>query len=282
MSGIRSFLYVDHYKLYSAAAQVDGFDPAPAPGGADGANRRIGDERAYSLFEARLAELGTLATDPAKIVANLTAGFVKVTGTAMLLDLERVVSTIGQFNRVGEAITYVSGLQDREQKRAELEGQIRETPNRARKDELKQQIRQLEDIGHAAAAAGLQKDERFLSEVNYIIDYGFGTHVEIRVHLPRPDGPPLVASAILAPECLREPRQNLGRKFGTIAQQPFSVVGIVTRSPNTPTPTTQQLLGAPENLKELTLSLAMGLSAVQEHFAGHELVIDPIAVYREL
>ena len=115
------------------------------------------------------------------------------------------------------------------------------------------------------------------------MEYGFQDQFEIQM----PVGAHIF-SANLKRECLREDEHLLVRKFSRFPDRDFVLFGIIAQAPTRgdrgedDTDATEAL--EPQNMKEAMMKLIEALSGVEATFTGrltNEVVIDPIAVYRE-
>ena len=109
MTALRSFLYLDDYKLHSFASQAGALRDGP-PEFTSVAQARVFEDSAFTALESKLQEMGKLATVKAGDSASLaSATFIRVTGPATFTDVAAIKAHVEQFNKIGQAITYVSG-----------------------------------------------------------------------------------------------------------------------------------------------------------------------------
>ncbi|MYB63980.1 hypothetical protein F4X73_04760, partial [Candidatus Poribacteria bacterium] len=140
MSTIKSFIYLDEYKMYSISSQIfegiteylidyqeDTKQENPIEEAPTGSGRIMADilksesgmqekrylhDYAYTLFEEELNKSGKVLSISAENIYQeieqiKKAGFVKVTGKVVFNDMKILKSTIENFNQIGEALAYV-------------------------------------------------------------------------------------------------------------------------------------------------------------------------------
>jgi hypothetical protein len=98
------------------------------------------------------------------------ASFVRVTGRAVFNDVQHLTKTIGEFNTLGEALTYITTQQQREIAAAALGSLIDSERNRDRKAELRKQLKESNDIAKIAKDSGLAQDPVFMEKLVYMLN----------------------------------------------------------------------------------------------------------------
>ena len=286
MTALRSFLYLDDYKLHSFSSQA-GASPDTPPEFASIAQARVFEESAFTAFESRLQEQGKLRTVASADAASLAdASFVRVTGPATFTDAVALKEHVEQFNKIGQAITYVSGYAEVNQEITALRDQVARAKTGSEKGKLMHQIKELQSrTAKAAEFSGLRMDQDFLSHLALLLEYGFGAELHLRVAVgATSEATGLQFDAPLDRRFLREPDSAIMRKYARKTQKPLTVVGVVTQAGEAaPPPSFPSLEGA--NMKQAVTQMVDGIAGVEGTFFGrraHEVVIDPIAVYREL
>lgn len=277
---MRSFLYLDEYKLLSFAAQTDGRPTEALP--VAGPERRIAQEQAFAALESRLAEGGKLAeVDASRAFPDDGApAFVRARGRAIVTDMAAIAATVSRFNELGEALTYVTNHNAIEQARNAFEA-AQQLKDRNRKAVLTTQLRQATDIRKLAREAGLQQDADFLRNLHDLLVYGYGDHLETRVTPGEAGG--RFFTAVLDRALLREAVGPLVRKYSRYTQLELTVVGLVTQRGDRPSGSPLPKVDA-KNIKEGVGQIASLLADVERQFTGiaaEEVVLDPVAVYRE-
>lgn len=320
MSTLRQFIYLDEYKMYSLYSQLfEGFtdyvvkyaeeqkSDAEEQKGPIGSGRFVADlaiskagqrerrflhDYAYTLFEAELGKQRTIliadVETEAPQVAELTPGsFIKVTGATEFNDMKVIAEMINRFNEFGQAITLVTTQEERAATQKEAEEAIRNQGDRNVRARLKAAAKASMDIKRLAQQTGLQQDEAYLKAIAYLLQYGYADHFEIQV---RPGtsvadaAEPRFFSALLKRDCLREEELFLVKKHARHAYGQFSLFGIVCQAGETPTdPTLDE--SELKYMKEALRRMVFALSGIENSFFGRlqdEVIVDPIAVYREV
>ena len=286
MTALRSFLYLDDYKLDSFASQT-GTSREGLPDFSSVAHARVFEDSAFTALEAKLQETGKLLSVTSGDAASLAdASFVRVTGLATFTDVAAIKEHVEQFNKIGQAITYVSGYAEVNQEITALRDQVARAKTGSEKGKLMHQMKELQSrTAKAAEFSGLRMDPDFLSSLALLLEYGFGEQLHLRLTLKGTgEGEALQFDAPLDRRFLREPDTSLVRKYARKTQKPLTMVGVVTQAGEVPpTPANPSLEGA--NMKQAVTQMVDGIAGVEGTFFGrraHEVVIDPIAVYREL
>ena len=286
MTALRSFLYLDDYKLHSFASQT-GTAREGLPDFSSVAQVRVFEDSAFTALEAKLQETGKLLTVTAGDAASLAdASFIRVTGLATFTDVAAIKEHVEQFNKIGQAITYVSGYAEVNQEITALRDQVARAKTGSEKGKLMHQMKELQSrTAKAAEFSGLRMDPDFLSSLALLLEYGFGEQLHLRLTLNGTgEGETLQFDAPLDRRFLREPDTSLVRKYARKTQKPLTMVGVVTQAGEVPpAPANPSLEGA--NMKQAVTQMVDGIAGVEGTFFGrraHEVVIDPIAVYREL
>lgn len=312
---IRSFLYVDAYKLNSISAQVfsgltnafvqearEGTSESETQKGVFASGRALGDatfrestrqehrvvhDFAYTRLEQELLKRGKVlevAVGDSPAVLDLREqAFIKVTGRTTFLDLQAISAFMTEFNKFGEAITYMTTLQARQEASSKLREQLASPADRNLKARLKAQLKSLESAAELAKAQGLHFDAKGLEAMAYLLARGFGDHFELQI---RPQALPAAPffSSLLKREYLRESEGIIVKKYGREAQSSFTLVGVVAQCGKTDRVLIEQDPEA-SHLRDAIRTMALHMCNVEDGFFGafeNEVVVDPIAVYRTL
>jgi hypothetical protein len=310
---IRLFLYVDAYKLNSISAQLfsgltdqivqqrrTGKSESETQKGEFASGRSLADETsdeslreerrvihdfAYTALERDLSTRGKLLTitpsQPCSVDEIDHSSFVRVVGPTSFLDLESLSEFMAEFNKFGEAMTYTTTLQEREQSASELRKQLAETRDRNAKERLNAQLRVLSNVQALAQERGLHHDPKNLEAVAYLLRRGLGDHFELQISHASPE--PRLFSAVLRREYLRESERAIVKKYGRDAQLEFTMVGSVSQRGGKQRPKRPDL--EIKHLRDAIQNLATHMRAIEDTFFvpyDHEIVIDPIAVYLSL
>ena len=312
MNAVKNFIYLDEYKMYSISSQIfEGIteylidyqedvkeekEPHPVP---TGSGRIIADilksesgtqekrylhDYSYTLFEDYLKESDKILSLSAEnIDENIdqidNAGFVKVTGKVVFNDMNNLKTTIENVNELGEALAYITILANVD----ELEKGMEVTKNRNQRTRSKQKQKGVSNIKNLAKDQGLHLDPTFLKKIALVLDYGFQDQfiVQMPIGLYK-------FSADCKRDNFREDEHSLVRKYSRLAEKEFVLVGVVAQSSNKPIDYEEvedEDSKFQPHLKEAIMALVEKLSTAEFQFTGkmlNEIIIDPIAIYREI
>ncbi|GBF52074.1 hypothetical protein LPTSP4_36120 [Leptospira ryugenii] len=320
-SPIRSFLYLDEYKLFSFSSQLfSGMtdyilssdqqisSKTQTQTSQFFSGRSIGEiatmekgkmERkflhdfAYTLFEEQIVSMERLltvdATNSNTAISSFRGKtFIKVTGTAKFLDSKFLSSVIEDFNKVGEALTYVSTHDSRQEIVKRVDEEAKQTKDRNQIARLKAQLQYLADARRLAKENNLYQDPQFLENIKYLLNFGYRDILELRILLPD-----ILFSTIVNREYLRESENALIKKYALKTEKPLTLVGIITQSESETIEEVQDRIDREvdsendddEVIKQVLEKILNAFSGVEAHFSGrlkNEIIIDPIAIYHEL
>ena len=319
MQAIKSFLYLDEYKMYSISSQIfEGIteylidyqgatrEEEERQNGPLGSGRVMADilksesrtqerkylhDYSYTLFERRLKESDkVLSVSKENINEALerinSVGFVEVRSKAVFNDMNIIKSTIREFNELGEALAYVTNFEELEDVRRELETLVESAADRNKKAQLRQRQKALSDAKNLAKSTGLHQDPIFMEKLCFVLDYGFQDQFEVQM-----PGGGYTFSANLKREYLRESEQLLVRKYSRFSEKDFVLFGTIAQGPtNSIDIDNDDREGRDDNsnsqhLKEAIMQIVGSLSEIESSFSGkleNEIIIDPIALYREI
>ena len=307
---IKSFIYLDDYKLYSLSSQLfQGFteyiisenaaslteEESQKGMFASGkimsdllkiekasAEKKYLHDYAFNLLETELTNRGILyAITPEDTTDTIqTKGIVKIIGRAVFNDYRTLQSTMSHFNSLGESFGYfqhkeeITTLNDIASNALKS---INDRNQRAKIKNIKQQAN--EALTSYLQKNGLHIAENDIKHMLNIMEYGFHGELEFRVS---PNELPFQFSAILNREYLRDTETQFVSKYSRQTEYDFTMIGIVTQSGKTMEPLAEHI---PNSLKNACLNLSDKLTNVEKFFLGrldNECIIDPIAIYREL
>ena len=312
MGSLKSFIYLDEYKMSSISSQMfEGITEYLVSVGGERAERseeqkgeigsgriladalskdssveekRVLNDYLYSIFESRLVEekkvleIGApgIAENEEKIASY---PFVKIRAKATFNDINSIRSTIRNFNELGESLTYVTNFEKLKELEKKLEEAKKTTKDRNAKDRLQREYKAASNLSKLAEESGMRHDQDFLKHLDYLLGYGFGDQLEVKLEHDN-----YVFSANLNREWLREKEDLLIRKYSRITDLEFVVFGIVAQMNNSGVEESDE--GEEyESLKEGLMALAERLTDLENQFFGRlpgEIILDPIAVYTEL
>lgn len=307
---IKSFIYLDDYKLYSLSSQIfQGFTEYVISGstaslteeesqkGMFASGKVMSDllktektstekkylhDYAFNLLEAELTDRELLYSIRPEDTTNIiqSKGIIKVTGRAVFNDYSTLQSTLSRFNSIGESFGYfnykevVKGLNDSTSNALET---TKDRNQRAKIKNIKQHANKV--LTSYLQKNGLHIAEEDIKHTVNIMEYGFHGELEFRV---LPDGLPFQFSAILNREYLRDSETQFISKYSRQTEYDFTMIGIVTQSGKVTEPLAEHGLNG---IKDACLNLADKLRGMENVFLGrldNECIIDPIAIYREL
>ena len=320
MQGIKNFLYLDEYQMYSMSSQVfEGIteslvdsqtttseDEEKQKGPVFSArtmanilktestrheNKHLHDY-SFTLFERQLKEANNVTSISSESIGSVidgvdTAGFIEVRGKAAFNDMNIIKSTIEGFNRLGEALAYVQTVSQMESAAKVLEELEASVGDRNQSAQVRQMRNASKNIKSVAEELGLRQDPKLLEEISYLLDYGMKDQFEVQMRLGS-----YTCSANLKREFLREDEHMLVRKYSRLSQKEFVLFGTVAQSPTEVVSTTgtgqegeREQSSDQMHLKVVLMQLVETLSEMESTFSGrmdNEIVIDPIALYREI
>ena len=119
-----------------------------------------------------------------------------------------------------------------------------------------------------------------MDKLAFILDYGFQDQFEVRMPIE-----PYIFSSSFNREYLRENEHLLVRKYSRLTEKEFVLVGTVAQSSSESINHEEDGNHEFEHLKESIMHLVERLSNLESSFSGkltNEIIIDPIALYREI
>lgn len=309
---IKNFIYLDIDKLYSLSSQI--FEGVTeyivsesvsenkqneSQKGPVGSGRVMGDilrhndkksekkflhDHSYSLFEEKLLNdekiLNLNGEESYKNLKHLLTEkpFIKVKAKAIFKDINSITNTMENFNKIGMALTHVTNFKTIQ----DLKGATHSTKTSKKRGKVKNVIENL------AKESGLHNDQAFLEDLSFLLKYGFQDQLEIQM-----DVNDSVVSANLKRSCLREEESLMIRKYSRQTEVKFVLFGIVTQHQENKIKEIDDAKEAddddiaeePTSIKGALMNLVEKLTDMETTFTGrleNEIILDPIAVYREL
>ncbi|MDP9350733.1 MAG: hypothetical protein M3P51_04230 [Chloroflexota bacterium] len=329
----RLFMYLDEYKMYSVSSQIfEGLteeivqyseresQDTERQKGPLGSGRLLADivtdtqgrrerrflfDYAYTIFEKRLVDDGRVLEISEAVAAdpNLKSGeygFVRITGPMALNDLAAIQRTAKDFNKIMAAMQYVSGMPVRDTMAALLKEEIAGAKGQ-RRSELQKQLKELYSATPEPAI-----DAQFLEQLTYLLEFGFGDHLEAQISFALQSGTDrMLYTAVLDRESLRESASSLVKKYSRHSECPFTIFGVMTQRSrigkwNEPARGIDESFnpggaehdnpdlssaGEPKHLKEALGQMTEHIGNIEDTFFGrlpNEVIVDPIAIYREV
>jgi hypothetical protein len=207
--------------------------------------------------------------------------FIKVTGRLLFSDIRLINETIKKYNQLGEALFYITNSNNLEELKQKHDNLLPKSRSRQDKGFAKSHNPTQLDFAALAKQVGLQMDQDFLDKLGLILDYGYEDQFEIKAYLSTSEMQYLF-SAILKREYLREKENLIVKKYSRYSEKEFVVFGTVTQSNDNQNDLPPEANA--DDMKEAISQLVLRLSDIEKQFIGkrkNEIIIDPIAVYRE-
>ena len=315
MKKIKSFIYLDEYKMYSISSQIfEGITESlmsyqgsttkkgEEQKGEFGSGRIMADilksesgtqekkflhDYSYKLFEDYLKESEKILNLSAenidqKIEQIEDAGFVAVRGKAVFNDMNIIKSTLENYKPLVEALAYITSFEELKGARQQLETEIEVTKDRNQKAKLKQQLKGLTNIKNLVSDQELYQYPDFLEKLTFVLDYGFQDQFVVQMPIEQ-----YTFSAECKREDFRESEHLLIRKYSRFTEKEFVLVGTITQS-------SRELINReddtkaphePEHMKKAIMNIVEALFAMESSFSGklvNEIIVDPIAIYLEI
>jgi hypothetical protein len=322
MDKIRSFLYLDNYKMYSISSQLfEGLTEyivtnnseekqnTETQKGPIGSGRVLGDiiqkstnqtekkflhDFSYNLFEKALIEQEkVIQIDKSNIETQIKVlgnySFVKITGRVVFNDLKMIEETLSNFNKIGEAIGYVAKKAAYDEEMQALKDQVKDIPDRNQRAKVKSFLKNKTEFKKVLMEEGLQLDEEYINHLCYILDYGYNQQFEIQIPLSES----CLFSAQLDRQNLKDDEHRIIKKYSRETEKEFVVFGILTQIEKKSDRESLLIDRTTEreddeedgNMKEAIMNVVRSLTGIEKTFTGkldYEIIIDPISMYVEL
>ena len=283
---IKNFIYLDEYKMYSLSSQIfEGIteylvntdykeeENNDSQKGNLGSGRILADiikdgnkteerkylhDYSYILFEKYLVENNKVAdinilNNDLNIVESCTnTSFIKIKGKATFNDMESLVSTLKDFNKLGKAFSYMNIMKGKG-------NNFKNTEEYAKNN-------------------GLKLEPKFIESMTTLLEYGYDKQLEIQINHKE-----YLFSTNIKREYLREDEKLLIKRYSRETEKEFVLFGIVTQCQETITK--DDIEKNNDNIKVAIMNMVTKLTDVETSFTGklpHEIIIDPIAIYTEL
>lgn len=312
MESIKSFVYLDEYKMYSISSQLfeglteyiltgkkESLSESEQQKGRfasgmvmgdilikekDSSEKRFLHDYAFNLFENELEDRDKLYTvssnDGIKDLENKK--FVKVKGQIVFNDYTALRDTFLKFNSLGESLGYIQYFDNSGALNDSILEKEKEIKDRNQKNQLAIIKKQIEkDFVKHLKENSLRLDEVWLKNMANILSYGFQDNFEIR--LPFYDNG-IIFSSTLNRDYLKESVNSLISKYSRRSEVEFTILGIITQIGNVRA-NLDDLAVDVGNFKIASQNVINTLANLEDTFTGrlnNECIIDPIAIYREL
>ena len=315
MQKIKSFIYLDEYKMYSISSQIfEGIteslmsyqesttEKQEEQKGPVGSGRIMADilksesgtqkkkylhDYSYVLFEEHLRQSEKiLSLSEENIDENIKeidhAGFIEIKGKVVFNDINMIKSTIENFNQLGKAVTHITNFAEIEEVHQQLKkagGSIKDKNQKAR---FEQRQKGLTNVKKLAKDRGLNLSTEFLKDLAFVLDYGFQDQFTVQMLIG-----PYTFSADCKRDDLRENEDLLIRKHSRFSEKEFVLVGTVVQSSRESVDSEDEtdVPQEPLHMKEAIMDMVEALFTIESSFSGklaNEIIVDPIAIYLEI
>ncbi|WP_428230884.1 DUF6414 family protein [Flavobacterium sp.] len=325
MKKLRSFVYLDNYKMYSMSSQLfEGLTEyivksettnkreEESQKGPIGSGRILADiiekdtnqtekkflhDFSYNLFEdALLKQNRVLELNKENIEENILKindfSFVKISGNVVFNDLKIIEETIANFNKIGEALGYVTQKAKYDEEMAEAKKALNSITDRNQKAKAASMIKSQIDFKKYLKENGLNMDDAFLKNLAYVLDFGYNQQFEVQMPIRSENETFQLFSAQLQRENLKENEFSIIKKYSRETEKEFQLFGILTQklTADSKQRIFEELkINSDEiespNMKEALMNMVSILTNLENTFTGklnYEYVIDPIALYLEI
>lgn len=319
MEAIKSFVYLDEYKMYSLSSQIfegltesltsyrsdtkeeeDIRDDRVEAGRSTAQNfaaematqeRKYLHDYSYIRFESALQSSGRLmsiSSDDAPPLASSFAGmnFVAVRGKAEFIDFRAIGSTMEKFNELGESMAYVT----------EIGAFPEDTPTSVARGQRQRRgsnaggrNQRLAKVKERAKQNSMYLDPDYLRYLGTILEWGYRGGFDVSLNVGG-----YAFSATLQRQYFREPEDLIVKKYSRSTERDFVLVGAITQGPGDAGSSDPVLAAQPEGTAELpdpadiregVAFINSQLHVLENLFVGkrkNEIIVDPIALYREM
>lgn len=241
------------------------------------------NDYSYTLFEKKLIEENKviIASDENSDLKKLLEekSFIKITATMTFNDIDSIIHTLLNFNKMGRALTHVINYKDINLVKTELARVQKSKDERNKISELSSQLKSISNINKQALEAGLQLDDEFLNDLGFLLEYGLQHQLEVQMNLLN-----TIFSANLNRDFLRESEDLFIRKYSRQTEVKFTLFGIVTQYKKEQIEPTETEVDH-KTIKEAIMNMVSHITNLEAAFTGRlsdEIIIDPIALYTEL
>jgi|GEM_PF-594510 len=257
---MKSFIYIDEYKLKSIASQAfEGLteyildkrsvtsETSKEPKNRSGSNVLMAEifnnnssieekkyllDFGYELLERELYSTSkVLDLNNSNLENNLELlkdyNFVNVKGKIIINDTKYMSNLLTNFNRIGEALGYLT-YKDQLENIDEIQKEISKVKDRNKKAQLKKQWSKTTKTT-ILKELGLNLEKEYLDNIKYVVDFGYSEQLELQMPMYFKDTYKLFSS-ILIREFLREPEQILIQKYSRETEKEFNIFGLISQN----------------------------------------------------
>ncbi|MEE5171544.1 hypothetical protein V2J76_24300 [Pseudomonas alliivorans] len=314
---MKSFIYLDQYKMYSLSSQLmegvtDYILKESSSSRADSEQQKgkvasgklLGEivesasanvekkflhDYAYSLFESRLlADNKIYVLDKSVDSMGLRSEvgnckLVKIKARAKFIDYQHITATLKGMSLMAKSLEVVTTNDDREElvgliKLAKEDREEIKSKGGASVAKLEGALKQRLKAEHYGDQLG--NDAFFQTHLSHVIEHGFKHSLDFSMVLDS-----LEITADLNRENLRESIDSIVKKYSRISEVEFVMLGVITQCG-----IEHEISSAADSEVEENMKVAVGktisvLTDFEKTFFGrsdNEVIVDPIAIYIEL
>lgn len=307
---IKNIIYLDESKMYSLSSQIfEGIteymlketnsinESAEEQRGPLGSGKLLADamkhgerfvekrflhDYAFSVFENKLIETNLVvdvhAGSSTDILDQLgRKSFVRVSAQAKFIDVAKITALLSSFNKIGEAIYYVSNHATTTVQLQALQARKQNEKDKTKLVEIRKEEIRLKATSELVKETALYQDPKFLEHLSMVTQFGFSDQLEVQQSVAGH-----LYSSCLKRQCLRESDDLTIRKYSRMTEKNLVVFGIATQTPTKLAPTSSAAEPEYKNMKEAVTNLIDHITNIEASMSGkadNEVVIDPIAVY---
>lgn len=306
---IKSFIYLDDYKIYSFSSQLfEGItqyilkeDVQAAEEQHEQKGRilsgmfmadmmfqknaqtemRYLHDFAFNLFEKELVERDMLyEVQPNNTIEDLRdKGFVKIKGKIIFEDYTKILYMLEHFNEIGRSLGELQNAALIEVMQ-NVKNQTNVTTDREEKNKKKQVDRRIHKLFEdQLKQQGLIIDEKARENIHRILSFGYRDCYEMRLAM---ENSPTQYSAIINQEYLKESETSLVSKYSRLTEKEFTLIGVVSQA-GSPKAVVPRIEG--NDLKSAVVNIVEKMAELESQFNGRtesECIIDPIAIFTEI
>ena len=306
---IKSFIYLDDYKMYSFSSQLfEGItqyilneeskaaEEQHEQKGSFFSGRFMADmmfqknaqtemrylhDFAFNLFEKEMeARKMLFDVKPETTIEDLhDKGFVRVKGKIIFEDYTKILYTLEHFNEIGRAFGELQNLEVFNALR-NLKSESVQTKDREQKNKQRLATKNVEkQIEEHLKSQGLLIDESSIDSIHKIMSFGYRNCYEVRMSM---DNSPTLYTAVINQEFLKEPETSLISKYSRLSEKEFTLIGVVSQAGNAQA-TIPEITG--NDLKSAVVKIVEQIASLEYQFNGrtnNECIIDPIAIFTEI
>jgi hypothetical protein len=244
--------------------------------------KRIFHDFAFEAFEEklreekRILEIGDGASGIEPQLAQYS--FIRIHATAKFVDAAQLRALLKMFNKLGEALTYITNHAEIRAASDLLENMKTGIRDKGKLAKIQQQQKALGDAAKLAQEKGLYQDPKFLEYLDMVTQFGYSDQLEVQQKLGE-----LQYSTNLKREFLRESEDLLIRKYSRITEKKLVVLGVITQTAVPAKPLVPADAATDkQSMKEAFTGMVEHIATLETSLAGkspHEVIVDPIAVY---